>query len=94
MPLSEATKEHLFNHDGADVSGCESCEVRPLLKLIHQAWFYGGRVDSSIVKTIWSLQDGYGEPGFTPEQGMDWSGIRDSSPGAIKAIAEALGFEA
>lgn len=29
---------------------------------------------------IWDLQDGYGEAGFTPPQGYDWSGIRDSSP--------------
>jgi len=35
---------------------------------------------------IWALQDGYGSPGFTPEQGWDWSGIRDSTPEAIEAM--------
>lgn len=38
---------------------------------------------------IWALQDGYGEPGYTPEQGWDWSGIRDSSTEAIEAMFEA-----
>jgi hypothetical protein len=28
---------------------------------------------------IWDEQDGYGEAGYTPVQGWDWSGIRDSS---------------
>jgi hypothetical protein len=28
---------------------------------------------------IWDMQDGYGEPGYTPTQGYDWSGIRDST---------------
>lgn len=40
-------------------------------------------------QAIWSLQDGYGEPGYTPEQGWDWSGIRDSSTEAIEAMFEA-----
>lgn len=40
-------------------------------------------------EAIWSLQDGYGEPGYTPEQGWDWSGIRDSSTEAIEAMFEA-----
>jgi len=31
---------------------------------------------------IWALQDGYGEPGFWPAQGYDWSGIRDSTDAA------------
>jgi hypothetical protein len=35
---------------------------------------------------IWSLQDGYGEAGFTPCQGWDWSGIRDSTPEAIRSM--------
>lgn len=38
---------------------------------------------------IWSLQDGYGVVGYTPEQGWDWSGIRDSSIEAIEAMFEA-----
>lgn len=36
---------------------------------------------------VWKLQDGYGSPGWTPSQGWDWSGIRDSSKNAILRIA-------
>jgi hypothetical protein len=32
-----------------------------------------------VMERLWALQDGYGEPGSTPPQGWDWSGIRDSS---------------
>lgn len=35
---------------------------------------------------MWSLSDGYGEPGLIPSQGYDWSGVRDSSPAAIRAM--------
>lgn len=35
---------------------------------------------------IWAIQDGYGERGFTPPQGYDWSGIRDSSDEARAAM--------
>lgn len=28
---------------------------------------------------IWRLSDGYGKKGYIPAQGIDWSGIRDSS---------------
>lgn len=38
---------------------------------------------------FWQIQDGYGPRGFTPEQGYDWSGIRDSSPAALREM-EAL----
>lgn len=31
---------------------------------------------------IWDESDGYGEQGYIPCQGYDWSGIRDSSPEA------------
>ena len=44
---------------------------------------------------IWALQDGYGSPGYTPPQGQDWSGIRDSSEDAMAkmlAVAESHGF--
>lgn len=44
-----------------------------------------GRSDEA-ARRIWDLQDGYGEPGYTPEQGWDWSGIRDSSPEAVVAM--------
>lgn len=32
---------------------------------------------------IWKLSNGYGEKGYIPCQGYDWSGIRDSSEDAI-----------
>ena len=37
-----------------------------------------------------ALDKGYGVAGYTPPQGFDWSGIRDSSPEAIRAIYEGL----
>lgn len=37
------------------------------------------KLDTKIMEAIWNIQDGYGEPGFMPGQGWDWSGIRDSS---------------
>jgi predicted RNA-binding Zn-ribbon protein involved in translation (DUF1610 family) len=40
-----------------------------------------------ILAETWEIQDGYGEPGFTPPQGWDWSGIRDSSEEAIRDMA-------
>lgn len=52
------------------------------LMIIHEA-FYGDATDAV---RIWSLQDGYGEPGYTPAQGIDWSGVRDSSERATAAM--------
>jgi hypothetical protein len=44
-------------------------------------------------REIWAIQDGYGEAGFTPEQGWDWSGIRDSSPEALTdMLAQAVTY--
>ncbi len=40
------------------------------------------------VVAVWAVQDGYGNPGVTPTQGYDWSGIRDSSPAAVRTMAE------
>lgn len=48
------------------------------------------RILNKCMDITWNLQDGYGEPGFTPPQGWDWSGIRDSSSVAKKAMADAL----
>lgn len=42
----------------------------------------GGEADEA----IWAQQDGYGRTGYTPPQGWDWSGIRDSSAGARAAM--------
>ena len=56
------------------------------------------RFDPQVSKAIrdkmflltWELQDGYGEPGFTPIQGWDWSGIRDSSDKAKRKIGSCI----
>jgi hypothetical protein len=44
----------------------------------------------ALSERLWSLQGGYGIPGFMPAQGYDWSGIRDSSDEAIKAMYAAI----
>lgn len=37
-------------------------------------------------RAIYNLNDAYGEVGFVPPQGYDWSGLRDSSEKAQKAM--------
>lgn len=44
------------------------------------------RIDAA----VWALQDGYGAAGYTPAQGWDWSGIRDSSAPAVERMAKAV----
>jgi|SRR5215467_7617140 len=46
--------------------------------------------DVSLWEKCWPLTDAYGEPGFEPPQGLDWSGFRDSSDEAIIAMARLL----
>lgn len=55
------------------------------LQEIHEAWFSPDTPEATL-DAIWALQDGYGEPGYMPIQGYDWSGIRDSSDEAITAM--------
>lgn len=55
------------------------------------AWLPLLRIDMAMANArafdaIWALQDGYGEAGYEPAQGYDWSGIRDSSPEAVAAM--------
>lgn len=69
------------------VAGCDLCSATPMLDVIWRRW---NDATEEVAELIWSLQDGYGEPGAMPAQGYDWSGIRDSSPEAITAIYEAL----
>lgn len=54
-----------------------------MMSEINVAWRSGS---SELRAAIWALSDGYGEPGYVPEQGYDWSGIRDSSTAAIEAM--------
>jgi len=56
--------------------------------------WYGGplpviseKIMDEINTCVWQIQDGYGEPGYIPVRGWDWSGIRDSTPEAKKRIA-------
>lgn len=41
-------------------------------------------------RKIWSHTDAYGEKGYIPPQGYDWSGIRDSSQNAKQNMAISL----
>lgn len=45
------------------------------------------KVQRALDQAIWRLQDGYGSEGYTPVQGWDWSGIRDSSTEAFRRMA-------
>ena len=76
-----------FAHDGGRPDeGCPGCAVGPMLRAIHQAVY----VEGKFLEETWALQDGYGEPGVIPDQGWDWSGIRDSSPAAIKRMYDVI----
>jgi hypothetical protein len=68
--------------DHVPSEACPGCIVNPMLKLIHRVVYLEGRY----LNETWALQDGYGEPGYVPDQGWDWSGIRDSSPAATKRM--------
>ncbi len=46
----------------------------PILTVLSKA------LQEEIDTCVWAIQDGYGESGYTPVQGWDWSGIRDSMP--------------
>lgn len=72
---------------------CPRCILRPLVADIYRMVFAGGDEGRKAASTAWKLQDGYGSVGFTPDQGWDWSGIRDSSPAALVTIGHALGLD-
>lgn len=58
-----------------------------MMTAIRDAWERGSNKTCEI---LYSLQDGYGEQGYIPEQGYDWSGIRDSSGPAVRAMFAAV----
>jgi hypothetical protein len=70
-----------------EVPGCAGCERSVKMQEIHKVWTTGNRTACVL---LWSLQDGYGEPGYVPSQGYDWSGIRDSSDSAVHAMWTAI----
>lgn len=81
-PPNQTHWSHSEHMGGRPDEGCPGCAVRPLFKVIAQTVYVEGRY----LTETWELQDGYGEPGVMPSQGWDWSGIRDSSPAAIKRM--------
>jgi hypothetical protein len=67
----------------------EEATVDEMLRVIHAVW-NNPATPEALLEVIYALQDGYGEAGFIPTQGYDWSGIRDSSGEAIRAIYAAI----
>lgn len=78
---------HTEAERAANADTCDECFVSPMLAEIYEVWHSGSEAAGRI---IWSMQDGYGEPGYMPEQGYDWSGIRDSTPHAVREIWKAV----
>lgn len=86
--LSIHWKEHDVYDGGTPAPDtCDHCYVAPMLVEIHEAWQSGSNETCEI---LWGLSDGYGEPGYEPEQGYDWSGIRDSTPAAVHEMWQAI----
>lgn len=80
---------HMRDHDEhmggtPDPERCDYCYVRPMLVEIHEAYFSGA------AEILYTMQDGYGIVGFVPEQGLDWSGVRDSTPATIERMWQAI----
>jgi hypothetical protein len=87
-----AVTRHMRDHDThfggfLDPDNCDDCYVisEGWMRDIHAAVF-AADADRALVARLWAMQDGYGEAGVTPEQGFDWSGIRDSTPATIEAM--------
>ena len=76
-----------------DTCGCSLLEGRcpdhrTKMQEIHRIWSTSRNAD--MLEVLWSMSDGYGSVGYMPEQGYDWSGIRDSSCGAIDSMWAAI----
>jgi hypothetical protein len=68
--------------------GCDLLEGRcdrhaSMMRTLHAVWSDGS---PNLFRDVWANSDGYGVPGLVPEQGYDWSGIRDSSIDAVEAM--------
>lgn len=57
---------------------------RWMMEIIYKAWRESE--DNEFMGELYALSDGYGDAGYIPEQGYDWSGIRDSSDQAVCAM--------
>ena len=71
--------------------GCDLLDGRcgthaAMMAAIYGAWYQPLPGEPDRRPAIWALSDGYGEPGLVPQQGHDWSGIRDSSIPAVEAM--------
>lgn len=90
---------------GCSLMGGRCASHAAMMKEIHAVVFGGssftynaeGQLVSShapaneeMLDLLWSIQDGYGIAGFVPDQGFDWSGIRDSSTAAVEAMHAAI----
>lgn len=57
-------------------------------------WSYTTNIPKNIQNEAyaeaWKHTDAYGEKGFMPAQGYDWSGFRDSSKASTAASANAI----
>lgn len=76
-------------HEDGSVTGTRSLGGRPVpfRGSLPMLWISEAYESSdAAADEIWALQDGYGEPGYVPEQGYDWSGIRDSSPESVAGM--------
>lgn len=78
--------EHMRHDDPHE--NCAGCIASIWLPAIRHLVMH----DDTASGIAWDLQDGYGVAGYTPAQGWDWSGIRDSSPATVRDIAVALGL--
>lgn len=75
-----------------DECGCSLLEGRCATHraMVTEIWEAWQSMSERAAALLWTMQDGYGEPGFMPEQGYDWSGIRDSSCAAIEQMWKAV----
>ena len=84
-------RAHLTHYDAEynaqPAEDCAFCAGQMLLPELRDAWVNGTEAERDL---LWSMQDGYGVPGFVPGQGQDWSGIRDSFPATLYAMHREL----
>jgi hypothetical protein len=81
-----AYRTHLL-HESGHPDTCDWCFVSPMVRDLYAV--YHGK-STAAFEILYSMQDGYGAPGVIPEQGYDWSGVRDSTPDTIRRMWEAI----
>jgi hypothetical protein len=89
-PVTEAGADGRATMAGTSLGdcGCDLLDGRcarhaSMMRTLHAVFYCGS---PNLVRDVWANSDGYGERGLIPEQGLDWSGIRDSSIEAIEAM--------